>query len=427
MKPVRACKPLPLLLAFVFLIFLAGQSFAAGTLVANTGPATLLSYSRVKSFPYDELKAFFKKHHIPSVVLPVNTGLDVYEVLYTTTYADSSTIQASGLLYVPSGSKRESPVMIYNHGTEICRDRSCDFEGEQTICLAFAADGYVVMTPDYMGLGKGERTQLYLNAKAESTASVDMLIAVEDLLPALQVKTSNQLFVTGYSQGGHAAMATTRLLQQQYAGRFPVTASAPMSGPYNISQTVWDGRHQRYDYPVFFFLLLQSYFESIGKPNDISKVLNSPYDTLIPPFLDGNYPIEEVDKLLPDTIFKTAKPEFLAQFESDSNSFFRKYLRDNNVYDWKPEMPMQLCYCNGDEEVNYLNSIIAYQTMKKNGADKVELWRAGKKFGHENCALFAVIYTKMFFDGFRDGHPGYHGPAFKRLLLNLGKLSVKAR
>jgi hypothetical protein len=426
---VRVCKSFPLFVA-IFLLTISGSysAFAAPPDVEKSA-GRFLSYSLVKSFPYDTLKAFFKKQHIPAVVLPVNTGLNVYEVVYTSMYVDSSIVKASGLLYVPVNdkSKRASPVMIYNHGTEICRDRSCTFTGEQTICLAFAADGYVVLTPDYLGLGKGERTQLYLNSFAESHASVDMLSAVQELLPQLKVKTSPQIFVTGYSQGGHAAMATTRLLQQEYASRFPVTASAPMSGPYHISQTVWDGRGARYDYPVFFFMLLQSYYESIGKPQLVGQMLNKPYDSLIPPLLDGYHTIEAIDSLLPDTIFKAAKPEFLYQFEHDSTFFFRTYLKQNDVYDWSPKMPMQLCYCNGDEEVPYHNTITAFNTMKANGSNSVELWRAGKKFGHENCALFAVIYTKMFFDGFRDGHPGYHGPAFKRLLLNIGKLSVKAR
>jgi len=427
LKPVRTCKPLLLFSAIVLISFLFGNTVLGADPGNTSPPGKLLEYSLVKSFPADELKAFFKKHHIPKVVLPVNTGLNIYEVIYATTYVDNTIIKASGLIYVPVNSNKEAPLMIYNHGTEICRDRSCSWDGEQSICLAFAADGYIVVSPDYMGLGKGERTQLYLNSRAESVASVDMLISVQELLPQLNIKAGKQLFVTGYSQGGHAAMATTRLLQQQYAQRFPVTASAPMSGPYNIAQTVWDGRSGRYDYPVFFFLLLQSYYESIGKPGDIAKALNSPYDTLIPPLMDGNYNIEDIDKLLPDTIFKTAKPEYLHQFETDSAFGFRRYLKENNVFDWKPEMPMQLCYCNGDEEVNYLNSITAYNTMVKNGSKSVELWRAGKKFGHENCALFAVIYTKMFFDGFRDGHPGNHGPAFKRLLLQIGKLGVKAR
>ena len=422
-KPVRLCKIISLVTATFLFAFLGNDLFGAPS--DNPPAGQLLGYTLVKSFPQEELSAFFKKQHIPRIMLPVNTGLNIYEVVYSTTYADKSNVKASGLVYVPMNSAKEPPLMIYNHGTEICRTRSCDYTGEQTICLAFATDGYIVMTPDYMGLGKGERTQLFLNSSAESHASVDMLIAVKDLLKELKVKTSQQLFVTGYSQGGHASMATTRLLQQEYSDRFPVTASAPMSGPYDISQTVWNGKGGRYGYPVFFFLLLQSYYESIGHPERMHEALNKPYDTLIPPLMDGYHSIEFIDSLLPDTIFKTAKPEFMYQFEHDSNSFFRVYLKQNDVYDWAPKMPMQLCYCKADEEVNYHNSLTAYNAMKQNGSTSVELLHAGKKFGHEGCASFAVIYTKMFFDSFREGHPDRHGHAFKRLLLNIGKLMAK--
>lgn len=396
---------------------------------ADAGPAAgqLIQYSLVKSFPREELQAFFKLHKIPKAVLPVKQGLNVYEVIYTTLYADSSLVKASGLLYVPMDRHIPLSRLIYNHGTEICRDRSCSFTGEQSICLSFATDDYVVMTPDYVGMGQGDRNQLYLNAFTEARASTDMLQACEPLLALLNVKLNHHLFVTGYSQGGHAAMATTRMLQQNYAGEYTVTASAPMSGPYDIENTVYEGRNNPYDYPGFLMLLLRSYFESEGKLDELHTALKAPYDTLIPPLVDGNYPIDEVDKLLPDTIFLAVNDSFYNEFVNNPNCGFRTYLRKNNVYDWKPDMHMQLCYCNGDEEVNYKNSITAYETMKRNGSKKVELWRAGKKFGHVNCALFAVVYTKMYFDGFRHGHPGHHGPVFKRLLLEIGKMVVPAR
>ncbi len=395
--------------------------------VSAFGAGELLEYSLVKSFAKEELQAFFKLHNIPKVVLPVNYGINVYEVIYSTLYTDSSEVKASGLLYVPMVKNKNMPLMIYNHGTEICRDRSCDFTGEQSICLAFATDEYIVMTPDYIGLGKGERNQLYLNANYEASASVHMLEASQKLLGLLEVNTSKQLFVSGYSQGGHAAMATTRMLQQQYADRYPVTASAPMSGPYDLENTVYNGRNSKYEYPGFLFLMFEAYFESKGELKNLGNILNQPYNREVPPLLDGNYPIEEINKLLPDTVFKAFKDSFYLDFVNNTDADFRKYLRSNNVFDWKPEMPMMLCYCDNDEEVTYKNSITAYETMKRNGSKKVELWRAGKKFGHVNCALFAVVYTKMFFDGFRHGRPGYHGPAFKRLLLNIGKLTVKAK
>jgi len=408
------------LAVFFFLFNLAVAGFSRPEYV----PGRLLNYRVVKNFEAQELKDFFKTHHIPRLVLPVNMGLKVYEVIYTTTYIDSSVIKASGLLYVPQTNNLKLPLMVYNHGTEVCRERSASFTDEQTIGLAFAADGYIVMTPDYIGLGEGDHSQLYLNAHAEAQATVDMLLAAKDLLALLDVNTSDKLFVAGYSQGGHAAMATARLLQSNYADRFKVTAAAPMSGPYDLENTVYEGRRKEYVYPGFLMMLLKSYLDSEGQYNRLNTLLVSPYDTVVPPLLNGEYPLAEIDKVLPDTIFKAVNPVFYTDFENNPNSPFRVFLRNNNVYDWKPEMPMKLCYCDGDEEVTYQNSITAYNTMKQNGSKTVHLWRAGKKFGHVNCALFAVVYTKMFFDGFRNGRPGSNGPHFKRLLINIGKLAV---
>lgn len=408
-------------LCYVFvLMFAACLNLAAAT-------SQVVSYSLVRSFPKDELSAFFKAHHIPKLILPVIDGIDVYEVIYTTLYADSSEVKASGLLYVPHAKFKELPLMIYDHGTTICRERSNSFTGEQSICLAFATDGYIVIAPDYVGMGSGERDQLYLDAFTESHASVDMLIASTHLLPMLDAKVSDKLFVTGYSQGGHAAMATTRLLQTEHADRFRVTAASPMSGPYDLESMVYDGRNGSYDYPVFLMMLLRTYYIDQGNVGALANALIEPYCKTIPPLMDGEYTFDQINDNLPDTVFKVLATAFYTDYDTNPKSNFKAFLRKNNVYDWRPEMPMQLCYCDRDEEVTYKNSITAYETMKKNGAQKVELWRSGKKFGHVHCALFSVIYTKMYFDGFMKGRPGSHGPRFVRMLVNIGKLAVPAR
>jgi hypothetical protein len=69
-----------------------------------------------------------------------------------------------------------------------------------------------------------------VNADQQSKDMIDALAAAKSALPA--GKASTKLFVTGYSQGGFVAMATQRALQ--LAGT-PVTASAPMSGPYALA------------------------------------------------------------------------------------------------------------------------------------------------------------------------------------------------
>jgi hypothetical protein len=388
-------------------------------------PGTLISKELVKSFSDSELKAFFKANKIPAIFLAAKKGVNIYDILYTTTYADGSIVTASGLVFAPVGEKRKLPMMVYNQGTDICKERVITYRGEQAMCLAYATDDYFVLMPDYVGMGKGERCHLYLHAPTEAQATVDMIIAVTENIESFGVKGYDKLFLSGYSQGGHACLATHRLIQENYSHRFKVTASSPMSGPYDVLYSVYEGRNKHYDYPGYMAYLLKGYYESIGKPEQIGEVFISPLDTLLPPLLSGYFPMNEVNKLLPDTAFKAVKPDFYREFESNPEHPFRKYLESNNVYNWKPEAPIQFCYCDNDEQVTYKNSIIAYETMKRNGAKKVELWRAGKKFKHVSCALFSIIYTKMFFDGFVHNRPGSHGPAFKRLLLNIGKLGVK--
>ena len=392
---------------------------------AQAQAGKLIDYRLIQSYSAADMKQFLKQQHIPTMILAARDGLNVYEILYYTTHPDGRLVRASGMLFVPQGAKRPAPLMIYDHGTTICRDMYFDGRDEQAICMGFATDGYVVIWPDYIGMGEGEGNQIYLNAATEAGASVDMLIAVTDLLPKLSVRTGKELFVTGYSQGGHAAMATYRLLQEKYKDRFPVTAASPMSGPYDLVGTVYDARTQATDNPGYLMLLMSSYYECRDSQPEMGQLLAHPYDSIIPTMVTGDWPIDMVNSCLPDTCFQTLKPQFFKDFDQNPDDPFRKYLVENSVYDWRPESPMELCYCKHDDEVTYKNSVTAYQTMKKNGSSNVELWHAGRKFKHINCAIFAVVYTKMFFDGFLDGHPRTHGPIFKRMLLAMGKILVK--
>jgi pimeloyl-ACP methyl ester carboxylesterase len=378
----------------------------------------------IRTFSADDIRQWFKGEHIPRVIFAAKYSLKVYEILYYTKHADGRLVKASGLLYVPEDDPKSSPLLIYNHGSYACRDIYFNGKDEQVICMAFATDGYVVLCPDYIGMGEGEGNQMLLNASTEAGATVDMLLAIQSLLPTLPARLSKTLFLAGYSQGGHASMATYRLLQEKYKDRFPVTAASPMSGPYDVEGTVYNARLLPNENPVYLMLLLASYYESRDSMSQMGRALVHPYDSIIPPLMNGEWPEEVINSLLPDTCMKCVKPDLFKEFEN-VNSPLRQYLRANNVYDWRPESPTELCYCMHDEQVPYRNSLTAYNAMKKNGSTTVQTWLVGRKFRHINCASFAVVYTKMFFDGFLNGHPMSHGPLGKRALLNVGKLFVK--
>jgi pimeloyl-ACP methyl ester carboxylesterase len=386
--------------------------------------ANLISYKLIKTFSIKEMQDFWDKNNVPKMILRAKDSVDVYELIYQSQFLDGKPAITSGLYFLPKNRLEPLPMLLYTHGTELWQDRKVNLRGEKSLCFGFATDGYAVAYPDYFGLGVSSKDQVYLNAELEAQSSVDLLIAIEQVNQTLQIALSGQLFVTGYSQGGHAAMATHKMIESKYSHLFKVTASSPMSGPYDVFFTVNDGKFREYNYPAFLLMLVKSFYDTKRPDRNMAEVLKAPYDSLIPPMLNGCHTMDDVNNLLPRIPYACLTDEFVTDYMNNPNAEFKQYLHENSVYNWKPEAPMQLCYCNGDEEVDFKNAITAYETMKANGSESVKLKRAGKKFKHVNCALFASVYTKMFFDAYVKGG-NKKGPAFKRLLLNIGKMAVK--
>lgn len=88
----------------------------------------------------------------------VNNDVDIYEIIYKAKWIDSSWINCSGIYYAPKNAKKDAPIMMYGHGTQIHKQRNIsDEDAQQGICLGFAADGYAACYPDYYGIGKEKR------------------------------------------------------------------------------------------------------------------------------------------------------------------------------------------------------------------------------------------------------------------------------
>jgi hypothetical protein len=171
-------------------------------------------------------------------------GVDIQYIKYGTVGGAGEQTDASGALMVPTGSDPKCtgarPIVLYGHGTNITKrynlaeiaDSTNPANSESVLLAAmYAAQGFIVVAPNYAGYDSSSLSyHPYVNADQQSKDMIDALTAAKSALPA--GKASTKLFVTGYSEGGFVAMATQRALQ--LAGT-PVTASAPMSGPYALA------------------------------------------------------------------------------------------------------------------------------------------------------------------------------------------------
>jgi hypothetical protein len=175
-------------------------------------------------------------------------GVDVQYIKYGTVGGAGEATDASGALMVPTGSNAKCtgarPIVVYAHGTNITKsynlanfadDTNAAFSEAVLLAAMYAAQGYIVVAPNYAGYDSSSLSyHPYLNADQQSKEMIDILAAAKKALPTLISPTtaSAKLFLTGYSQGGFVAMAAHRAMQ---AAGIPVTASAPMSGPYALA------------------------------------------------------------------------------------------------------------------------------------------------------------------------------------------------
>lgn len=343
----------------------------------------------------------------------VRYGVDVYTVVYETIDGRGKETRASGLALMPKGQTRPAALASYQHGTINKRDEVPSRRlngGEFVIGLIMAAEGYVSAMPDYLGLGYGPGMHPYCHAKSEATAVIDMLRAVKSIAGQKNIALNGKLFLFGYSQGGHATMAAHKYIETEYADEFTVTASAPMSGPYDLNDEQAQYIIKDEDYPdpsylpyvVFGFRAV--YPELMENPKDFFK---AEYAEKLPELFNGEYNSGYINRHIPTVPNQMMRPDALKLFKDDVNSSvfpFRMRLRESNTYlGWAPKAPMKLLYCKGDRSVSWRNAKIAAEYFHAAGATQVDTMDVSfaPNTDHVECALPALLEAKTFFEGFK--------------------------
>lgn len=358
-------------------------------------------------------KRQFTAHEIDSVltaavgisgIFPISYGAKAYKVIYNTVAADSTPTTASGLLIVPVGAPCKVPMLSYQHGTVTKKsDVPSRFQGEWFIALAGAGKGIVTLMPDYLGLGDGPGMHPYQHRMSEATSVVDLLRAAREVVDTLGSPVNEQLFLFGYSQGGHATMAAHQLLQEKFDNTMHVTASAPMSGAYDMSGVMADVMSSDSTYPSPYYLpyLIEGFNSVYHLYTNPADIYVAPYDTLLPPLFDGTRSGGYIDNRMPDVPKLVMQPYQMDSFINyPQTNFFRVKLRESDSYNWIPNSPVRMFYCRGDHSVPYQNTMVAYEKFRQNGTDMslIDTIDVNPTLDHYPCAQFAILGGVNWFD-----------------------------
>jgi pimeloyl-ACP methyl ester carboxylesterase len=358
----------------------------------------------LKHFSIAQIDSMLNANGVPGALFILNYEVDVYRIIYRTpAAAGDSLTSASGLVILPVADTCGVPIISYDHGTQLKKnDCFSNLSGEWFLGVVSAATGYAAVLPDYLGMGYSPVFHPYQHAKTEASATIDLIRVCKDLSAQNDVNLNGQIFLMGYSQGGHAAMATHKAMQEDFPNEFTVTASAPMSGAYDMSGAQFDfvASFAPYSQPGYLPYLIKGYHEAYGDAlyTNWSDILKSPYDVTLPPLLSGNYYMDAVNNAMPNVPREIIDSAYSAAFFADSLHPFRIALKENNVYNWVPNCPMRLNYCTSDEEVNPQNAVVAYNWMTTQGAVQVQKINRSETLSHFECAQPSIVLTKFWFD-----------------------------
>src|SRR6202789_3305898 len=247
----KLLRPLSAALGAALLCSCAGSSSPTATVAASTAHGTLAVNPpfRIGSLNAATFQAQLAASSSGTQLLQItgtpSCGVDFYYIKFWTLGGAGETTESSGALMVPTGAapacSGPRPIVLYAHGTNPLKTlniaditNTTNTEGA-LIAAVFAAQGYIVVAPNYAGYDISTLGyHPFLNAQQQSGEMIDILTAARTALPnTMSSATSDggKLFITGYSEGGHVAMATQRALEATGA---VVTGAAPMSGPYAL-------------------------------------------------------------------------------------------------------------------------------------------------------------------------------------------------
>ena len=162
-------------------------------------------------------------------------------------------VQATALVFTPRTAAPVGgwPIVVWAHGTTGVADQcapsrsAVDFNVRTMITQLLAA-GYVVVAPDYEGLGEpsGKELHPFLNLKSESYAITDAVVAARNYLGS---KVSKQWMAVGHSQGGHAALGAAQYASRAQLDYKGTIAIAPAS---NLAAILQGGENAVKDKPA---------------------------------------------------------------------------------------------------------------------------------------------------------------------------------
>lgn len=303
----------------------------------------------------------------------VRTGFDQYRLTYNTTDTEGNSIVASGALIVPNEIEGPMPLASYQHGTifnEIEAPSYFNTASESTLGSFFAANGFIVAMPDYVGYGASkDLPHPYEHKDGLAQPNVDFLLAVKEFISSNNINWNDKTMLAGYSQGAFATMATLKLIEEEYPNEFNIVGVSCGAGAYDktgtFNQFLNEGTSGEATNNQSYIWVLLTYDRIYKLNNPLDYYFIEPYRTMI---ANNGFRVE-INK----SINLIMNQRVVNDFKNKTNTALIEAIADNDVYDWKPKAEIKLYHGTADTYVPVENSTKALEAMRAKGASNVSL------------------------------------------------------
>jgi Secretory lipase len=303
--------------------------------------------------------------------ITVSNAVALYRLTYWTRLRGKS-VKASGLFAAPLGVAAPKGVVAYFRGSNTAsalapsQPRRIDGNSEAAV---FGGTGHYVIVPDYVGMGVSSELQSFVLTEPSVDAATDMMRAAHSLVTERRLPWNSDLFMFGFSQGGHLVAAMHRELERTPLRGFNLRASAGVAGPYELRQTSLTKALDSNCMLCVGYVawITQAYAQHYGQPLD--TMLKPQFAASVPHLFNGSNAMDQMIPHLLTNVEGLLQAQFHAELRANKDNWFTRALDANEAYRWTPKAPFRIYYGDADADVPAAASLAFYNHAKPRGGN----------------------------------------------------------
>jgi predicted esterase len=334
-----------------------------------------------------------------------------FRVVYTTEYPKGTKINVSGALLLPDNYNPRFPVVVLNHGTYGDRNSAPSKEIQKNLPSSIdvflgmaiaSAFNCALLMPDYIGYGESQSvTHPYMHGESLGQTGLDFIRAFREYTadPAVALSFNSNIFITGYSEGGYAAVALHKAIDARPAEGLKVYKNVAGAGAYDMeafSKAVASNSQPLGLRMLSSYLwVLEMYKNDFRYSKSYADIFSETDNALLQSI---NYDIayfgnEAAELPLHDVAAELFQPEFISGIMNETDTEFIRISRENSLIDFVPKDSLIFVWGDADNWVYPVNSENAYNAMRSKGCKVASCIQPG---GDHNTTM--PLYIEVVLD-----------------------------